>query len=79
MNPTELSSKISYPVGTAQELHKSGLAGFEQIVKSRAEKFEAKVNSGVSASDKTENVRRNSLPPVETLELPSARPQTFNK
>jgi len=46
MDPTELFSKACYPVEAVKELHKSVLAGFEQVVKSHIEEFEANVNSG---------------------------------
>jgi len=46
MDPTELFSKACYPVEAVNELHKSVLASFEQVVKSHIEEFEEKVNTG---------------------------------
>jgi len=46
IDPTELFSKTCYPVRAAKELHRSVLAGFEQVVKSHIEEFEANVGSG---------------------------------
>jgi len=46
MDPTELFSKACYPIEGVKELHKSVLAGFEQVVKSHIEAFETKANTG---------------------------------
>jgi len=42
IDPTELFSKICYPVEAVRSLHQSVLEGFDQVVKAQITKFEAK-------------------------------------
>jgi transcriptional regulator with XRE-family HTH domain len=46
IDPTELFSKVCYPVEAVKQLHQSVLTGIEQVVKSHIEEFQTKVNAG---------------------------------